>query len=143
MRTEYKLYHRPSPRIGLAAVVGQFPTPGAAMLRTGYGNPADWRITPSGAWRLNEGLARSLSYGTGQPWVITEVQVPETDLECMQLAVDVALEFGQTDGDHHKMWVIDQMVRYLVGDRYEQVIAEYEAGEDGPDTYSWDEGIAP
>jgi hypothetical protein len=49
------------------------------------------------------------------------------------LAIEVALNCGQTDGAHHKMWVIDQMLRVLVGDRY----------EDGPGTYEWDEGIMP
>ena len=28
-------------------------------------------------------------------------------------------------------------------DAYREAIAEHNAGEDGPDTYSWDEGIAP
>ena len=52
-------------------------------------------------------------------------------------------ENGQIDGDHHKMWVIDQIVRTLTGPRYDEWIREYEKGEDGPDTYWWEEGIAP
>ncbi len=67
-------------------------------------------------------------------------------------ALRVADEFGQTDGAHHKTWVIDQMVRALLGQRpgYEEPTNEYLSwvrvyshGEDGPDTYQWDEGIAP
>ena len=58
-------------------------------------------------------------------------------------ALEVALRFGGIDGDHHKSWVIDQMVRALTGDGYEAFVADAEAGEDGPDTYPWDEGIPP
>jgi hypothetical protein len=61
----------------------------------------------------------------------------------IQEAIDLAVKFGGIDGDHHKAWVIDQMVRKLAGDRYEQVVRDAKAGEDGPDTYGWDEGIAP
>jgi hypothetical protein len=82
----------------------------------------------------------------------------------------LALEFakdGQVDGEHHKAWAIDQMVRALTGcpmveetavsaqgqrytyqtqgesEEYQRFIAEYKAGEDGPDTYGWEEGISP
>jgi hypothetical protein len=58
-------------------------------------------------------------------------------------ALDVAYSHGQTDGDHHKAWVIDQMVRRLLGDNYGEWIREYKH-EDGDDNaYTWDEGIAP
>lgn len=58
-------------------------------------------------------------------------------------ALDIARRYGGIDGDHHKAWVIDQMVRELAGDGYARFVAESKAGEDGPETYSWDEGIAP
>jgi hypothetical protein len=58
-------------------------------------------------------------------------------------AIDIALRHGQTDGDHHKAWVIDQVLRALTGDSYPQVIRDACAGEDGPETYSWETGIAP
>lgn len=82
-------------------------------------------------------------------------------------ALNFAQSYGQEDGGRHKMWVIDQMVRSLTGcplepredvhadgtkytyqalgesDEYRTFVAEHNAGEDGPDTYSWDEGIAP
>jgi len=63
--------------------------------------------------------------------------------ECIEKAIDLAVQYGGIDGDHHKAWVIDQMVRALAGDRYEQIVADAKDGEDGPGTYSWDEGIAP
>lgn len=51
--------------------------------------------------------------------------------------------YGGSDGEHHKQWVIDQVVRRILGDRYPQWVINMRAGEDGPDTYEWDEGIAP
>lgn len=65
----------------------------------------------------------------------------ETDR--IDAALEVARRYGSIDGAHHKAWVIDQMVRALTGDRYEAWAREQRAGEDGPDTYEWNEGIAP
>jgi hypothetical protein len=60
-----------------------------------------------------------------------------------EAALEIALQYGGIDGAHHKMWVIDQMVRVMTGTAYPQWVAEAKAGDDGPDTYEWDEGIAP
>ena len=61
----------------------------------------------------------------------------------IQEALELASRYGQMYGEHHKAWVIDQMVRVLAGEGYDTFIAEHCEGEDGPDTYEWDEGIAP
>ena len=60
-------------------------------------------------------------------------------------ALDLVRKYAGIDGGHHKMWTIDQMVRALCGtdEKYEAWVKEYCAGEDGPDTYYWDKGIAP
>ena len=60
-------------------------------------------------------------------------------------ALGIASEVGQCDGAHHKAWVIDAMVRALLGngDDYEAWIAAYCYGDDGFMTYSWDEGTPP
>jgi hypothetical protein len=82
-------------------------------------------------------------------------------------ALNVAIRSGAVDGAHHKAWVIDQMVRALCGcpmveavgtdykgkpyiysrrgenDAYLWFVARAKAGEDGPETYAWDEGIPP
>jgi hypothetical protein len=82
-------------------------------------------------------------------------------------ALAYAKDNGSTDGAHHKMWVIDQMVRALTGcplvtgtaldyegqsytferqgesDEYIAWVAAHNAGEDGPNTYEWEVGIAP
>jgi hypothetical protein len=49
-------------------------------------------------------------------------------------AVAVADQYAQIDGAHHKMWVIDQMLRRLLQDDYDAWVAAH------PD---WDAGIAP
>ena len=76
--------------------------------------------------------------------------------------------YGQYDGGHHKQWVMDQCIRIRYGakikirkakwsdgteeyrislgrptKKYIAWVAEMEAGEDGPKTYTYDEGIAP
>ncbi len=58
-------------------------------------------------------------------------------------AINIAVRYGGNDGSQHKAWVIDQMVRELAGDEYEQIVADAKNGQDGPDTYEWDEGVAP
>ncbi len=87
--------------------------------------------------------------------------------ERIQKAIEIAVRYGQIDGDHHKAWVIDQMVRELTGcpsveqtfnegtaneftvevlgesAEYADLIRNACDGEDGPATYSWDTGIAP
>ena len=64
------------------------------------------------------------------------------DERCAQ-AVELAVRYGGIDGDHHKAWVIDQMVRVLTGENYDKVVRDACDGEDGPDTYEWEIGIAP
>ena len=60
-----------------------------------------------------------------------------------ELALQVACNYGQIDDNHHKAWVIDQMVRAITGDGYQQWVDLYRSGEDGPRTYEWNIGIAP
>lgn len=71
-------------------------------------------------------------------------------------------QYSQIDGSHHKAWCIDQTVRSLTkcplvevakadysyhkkgnSEEYDEFVRGYCDGEDGPDTYEWDEGIAP
>lgn len=63
----------------------------------------------------------------------------------IQMALGYAWSYGQIDGDHHKMWVIDQMVRCLCGseEKYKKWVEEYETPLTDDDYYSWDVGIAP
>ena len=77
-------------------------------------------------------------------------------------------QYGGIDGDHHKDWVLDQVVRILNGTQiiislaswkngqteyrfnldeptelYHDWVKEAKSGEDGPDTYSYDVGTPP
>lgn len=61
----------------------------------------------------------------------------------IQKAIDLAFQYGDIDNPDHKMWVIDQMIRILAGDRYDALVKEANSGELGPDTYDWDIGIPP
>lgn len=58
-------------------------------------------------------------------------------------ALEIAGEYGGIDGDHHKAWVIDQMVRVLTGDNYDDWVRRVKIGDEGPETYDWDVGIPP
>lgn len=63
--------------------------------------------------------------------------------ERIEQALEIAGGFGGIDGAHHKDWVIDQIVRILTGEEYNQWVTDICDGEDGPNTYEWDTGIAP
>ena len=59
-------------------------------------------------------------------------------------ALEIARDFGQINGDHHRLWVIDQMVRALTGDAYERwVLAVSSNLHDPSEPYGWETGIAP
>jgi len=60
----------------------------------------------------------------------------------IEKALNVIEEWSFVDGDFHKQWVLDQVVRILADD-YEEWVSDYQDGEDGPETYDWDKGIAP
>lgn len=76
--------------------------------------------------------------------------------------------YGGDDGSHHKAWVLDQVARILHGTpvvlrraswsdglteirietgeptaAYHQWVADLRDGDDGPETYDYDTGIAP
>lgn len=66
-----------------------------------------------------------------------------TDKEKINKAINLAVRYGGIDGSHHKDWVIDQIVRVLAGNKYDKIVQKACEGEDGPNTYSWETGIAP
>jgi hypothetical protein len=76
--------------------------------------------------------------------------------------------YGGIDGTHHKDWILDQIARVMKGTpiviklakwsngqqefristgdpskEYLDWVTEMKSGEDGPDTYGYEEGIAP
>ncbi len=58
-------------------------------------------------------------------------------------AIQLASESMAYDGEHHKVWYIDQIVRVLAGDKYDEVVKESKKDENGEDAHRWDEGIQP
>ena len=61
---------------------------------------------------------------------------------------DLIWQYGQTDGSHHKAWVIDQVMRIIKGDDYEEWVHSYEYRDvfnqpTAEKEYDWDPGIAP
>lgn len=66
-----------------------------------------------------------------------------TDKERIKEATKIAWQYAQFDGAHHKMWVIDQMLRTILGEEdYKKFVDAYQT-PDGEDYYTWDVGIAP
>ena len=63
--------------------------------------------------------------------------------ERIMKALELIGQYGGIDGGHHKQWVLDQVVRTLTGSDYDAWVAVMKDGEDGPNTYDWDTGIAP
>jgi len=56
--------------------------------------------------------------------------------------------YGQIDGDHHKAWVIDQVMCIIQADKYNEWVENYEHTDNSgkhcdEKEYSWDTGIAP
>lgn len=49
------------------------------------------------------------------------------------------MDYGGIDGEHHKQWALDQILRKLTGDRYTEIVTLYEQGG----LFEWDVGIAP
>lgn len=58
--------------------------------------------------------------------------------------IQTAVQYGNIDGGHHKMWVINEMLRAVMGeDDLKALIDAYTAPDTDGDYYFWDEGIAP
>ena len=61
-------------------------------------------------------------------------------------ALEIVYKHGGHYGEtHHQAWCMDQVVRTLCGseEEYAAWVREYCEGEEGPDTYEWNTGIAP
>lgn len=61
----------------------------------------------------------------------------------IEKAIELIGDYGDIDGNDHKQWLLDQVLRVLLGISYKEWIILWEHGEDGPKTYIWDTGIAP
>ncbi len=83
-----------------------------------------------------------------------------TESDRIERALEYAAQYGTTDGEHHKAWVIDQMVRALTGCPMTELTSKFPDAHGNAYTYtgqgesgayreflavspSWEEGIAP
>jgi hypothetical protein len=121
MHTVYRVW-RKSNQCGGYKEGDVFDTPAAAAAATTVPNLAAWRQTGDG-WGCDT---------VADGWLIVGELAPDTDGDRIALAVSVALQYARNVGDHHKLWVIDQMLRHLTGDRYATVVGD-----------GWDTGTAP
>lgn len=60
--------------------------------------------------------------------------------ERVETAVRTLYEYDWVDGDHHKAWVLDQVMRNLLGSQYEGFVRDYNRAVGYSD---WETGIAP
>lgn len=67
----------------------------------------------------------------------------ETDQQKIVAALAIITRYGGIDGAHHKQWTLDQVVRALTGGAYRHWVRGYQKGDEGPNTYEWETGIAP
>ena len=67
----------------------------------------------------------------------------EKEKEKNNNVLGLIFEYGQTDGEHHKAWVIDQIVRIMTENNYDKWVQHYEYDEETDEDYFWDIGIAP
>ena len=106
--------------------------------------------------------------GTIMKGYLGEIDVTgQHDLDPKSMALLYITKYSGIDGSHHKDWVLDQIarvlngapitvrearwdngyteLRYTVGTckKYEQWVTDMRSGEDGPETYSYEIGIAP
>lgn len=100
--------------------------------------------------------------------VVPVEQTPFAGYEVADWTMYFIERYGQIDGDHHKGWVLDQVARLHKGvkpiialaewanghqewrvslgcetDCYKKWVKDMKDGEDGPETYDYDPGIAP
>ena len=61
----------------------------------------------------------------------------------VQSAIQLAFDGLMTDGGHHKQWYLEQIIQTLANEKYESLCKAACCGKDGPETYDWEEGIAP
>jgi hypothetical protein len=59
--------------------------------------------------------------------------------ENIKEAIEIASSVMGIEGEHHKVWGLDQIVQLLSGDDYDNVVENFEADTGG----KWDQGIEP
>ena len=100
----------------------------------------EFRADPGAAVRLAIDTQEVVEIYSGGE-VVAAVSVPRDRLGLPDAAADVATKYGMIGGEHHKQWVIDQMLRMMLGDKdYDAWVKHMNSFEDHP---AWDVGVAP
>lgn len=116
------------------------------------GNSWQFDIKPGDALVISPfpGKVSEMRLGPRQVRIVQQVMgqfidtIPEPSGEAdenenrIQEIIGLIEDYGFIDGADHKQWVIDQIARVVMGDRYSEWVAEM-----GEDSEGWDEGIAP
>lgn len=58
-------------------------------------------------------------------------------------ALQIIERYGGSRDAQHQQWVLDQVVRALTGEGYDDWVHRQRDGDDGPHTFEWSEGVAP
>ena len=127
-------------------------------------NPKEW--TQDLQKLLDSGQCKELFKPT-QMSIDALVEQRDKMRDQLKQALNIITQDGGIDGDHHKAWVLDQVVRILTNcptvtknavdvnkvpysyealsesEEYLEFVRQYNNGEDGPNTYEYSEGIAP
>lgn len=62
----------------------------------------------------------------------------------LNIAIQFILDNAFVEGENHRVWVIDQVLRILSGDNYEKIVKKWEVEHEGEDwDEEWDVGVAP
>jgi hypothetical protein len=69
-------------------------------------------------------------------------------IECSKCkdVLDLIREHGGIDGGHHKQWLLDRILRAILGGKYGDWVHDYnfeETDGDGNPGFEWDTGVAP
>jgi hypothetical protein len=71
---------------------------------------------------------------------------PKKQCATCKAVVDLIATNGGIDGGHHKQWLLDQILRTILGDGYDEWVHDYEFEETddgGNPGFEWDTGVPP
>ena len=63
--------------------------------------------------------------------------------ERIKKALSLAYNYGGCESSQNKAWLIDQIVRSLTGNRYDEWVKEFSIDNNGNKSYKWDTGVSP
>lgn len=87
----------------------------------------DYKATKAQAWRD----AREV------------IRCPTEHEVAFEAAMALIVDYGMIDGTHHKQWLLDQIVRTILGEYYDLWLASYNESAKNNNCDLWDQGIEP